>query len=911
MFFRLLFVAAMFFTGAPAAGTVLIDPSSPSTTTAAVVARLPSEAAVPTASSSTTDKPVVKEHPIAVPAIGPAGEVLGSSDAFKAQVTVGGIVADTAIAGGRVRSQVVETGAFQTVGVTWPGVDNVSDLGIQVRARVDGAWSQWASLAQGDNGPDTGSPDAIRGSKIGTDPLWVGNADAVQLSFAASHAGGPAGLSLALVDSAETPAATTGSPAEPAVGTASIAPAAFVTGAALRASVPAPHVITRAEWGASPQACTPGVASGLVGAVVHHTDDPNTYTSVAQAMQQIRNDQAYHINSLGWCDIGYNFLVDKWGNIYEGRAGSMDSPVIGAHAGGFNTGTVGIAMLGTYSDVTPSAATQEAVAQVIAWRLSSYYRDPTGSMTYTTSGGSDKYAAGSTVTLPVVVGHRDVYLTACPGSAGYATLGWVRSRAKAIIGASLVNPALSSSSVAMGTPVSVVARTISNLNWTLNVTDARTGVVVAGYIGYAQEAFGGVVATWDGLNLKGEPVGPGPYNLSLSAVSSATGLPVTPWSGIVQVTGSQNPPSVAAVPLASNLTFVPIVPVRLVDTRTDAQSLGSSSRMDLVVTGVGGIPVDAKAVSLNVTTVNSSAATFVRVWPAGQPTPAASSLNTDSKRTTGAGVVVGVGGEHKVSFYNNAGSTHLVVDATGYFTDAPATGSGYQPLVTGARVLDTRTTGGPMTSGERRTISVAGRLGIPLDATAVLVNVSSVGAQSAGYISAFPSGGSVPVTASVNHLPGTDVSNRTIVPLSSSGQLDLVLEGGSANVVLDVVGWFGPTGTLRYTPVVPVRGFDTRVSGGAVAAGETRSESIAAAGLPAAAQVAVVSLAATQQSAATTFVTTWASGAARPVASDLNTGAGRDQANLCAVPLVGSSSIQVYNDAGSTELVGDVLGYFG
>ena len=153
--------------------------------------------------------------------------------------------------------------------------------------------------------------------------MSIGNADAVQLAFTATAKGGPKGLSLALIGSAEKPTSA-GSPvarstrvraAGPAIQTA-----AFST--ALVQAVAAPTVITRAQWGAPAQACTPDVASTLVGAVVHHTADPNTYSTVAQAEQQIRNDAVYHINGLGWCDIGYNFVVDKWGNIYEGRANS-------------------------------------------------------------------------------------------------------------------------------------------------------------------------------------------------------------------------------------------------------------------------------------------------------------------------------------------------------------------------------------------------------------------------------------------------------------------------------------------------------------------------------------------------------------------------------------------------------------
>ena len=169
----------------------------------------------------------------------------------------------------------------------------------------------------------------------------------------------------------------------------------------------------------------PDVASKLVGAVLHHTAGSNDYSTVAQAEAQIRGDQAYHF-SLGWCDIGYNFIVDKWGNIYEGRANSMSQAVIGVHAGGFNTGTVGVAMLGTY-DAAPSAATQQAVAQIIGYRLAAYGVDGRGSMSYTTGVGENSKFKNQTVTLPRIFGHRDVAYTACPGNGGYAALPNIRA----------------------------------------------------------------------------------------------------------------------------------------------------------------------------------------------------------------------------------------------------------------------------------------------------------------------------------------------------------------------------------------------------------------------------------------------------------------------------------------------------
>jgi hypothetical protein len=863
--------------------------------------------------------PTVIALDVVVPPVSPtSGQVEETDELQRAQAAGDVITADHVTSGQRVESGVVETDNFQTVAVTWPGNAQADTLGAQVRTRAGAEWSGWVPLEADDSAPDVGTADATTstargGVRGGTDSVWVGDADAVQLSFSATPAGGPSGLKVTLVSSDATAAGT-------ATRVASTSRGATITGASYRSAayrtaplttaVSAPRIISRAEWGARPEACAPDVASTLLAAVVHHTAGSNDYQTVAQAMQQIRNDQAYHIDGRGWCDIGYNFIVDKWGNIYEGRANSASQPVIGVHAGGFNTATVGIAMLGSYDTVAPPAALQESVAQVIAWRLGAYYRDPLSTVGYTTWGGeTSRFPAGTRLALPVVVGHRDVDITACPGNSGYTALGWIKSRARQLIGATFVNPIMSATSVPIGGAVSVTGGVLSAIDWTLQVVDERTGVELSRTVGATGPSGGGAIATWDGRTSAGLQVGPGPYRLSLTGTERGTGAPVKAWSGSVEVTGSQNPTEVQAVPLAYDLRFVPVTPARLLDTRLTGQSLGPASRMDLQVAGLAGIPADAKAVALNVTTVASSRQTFVRVWPAGQPMSGASALNTDEARTTGAGVMVGIGGQGMVSIYNNLGSTHVVVDVTGYYTDAAGEGSSYTPMLTGVRLLDTRLSGGQMSDQQRRTVQVGGVGGIPADASAVVLNVSSVMATGAGNISAFPSGGPVPGTASVNHLPGQDVSNRTVVPLTG-GQLDLVLSGARADVVLDAVGWFGPGATLSFTPIIPARAFDTRLDGGTLSAGETRTFSVGATtGLPGDAAAAVVAIAATQQTALATFVTLWPDGIARPITSDLNTGAGRDQANLAVVPLT-SGRLQAYNNAGTVQLVVDVFGYF-
>ncbi|MBX9243914.1 N-acetylmuramoyl-L-alanine amidase [Actinotalea ferrariae] len=868
--------------------------------------------AVPSSTRPATTEPeapatTVTEVDVVVPAVTPEGEVEVTPELTRARSAEDAVAADEVVGTERVESEVLETDAFQTLGVTWPGTETVDGLAIEARTRADdGTWSDWRPLEASDAGADTGTADAAGEVRGGTDPVWVGEADAVQLSFPAEATPGPDGLRLTLVGSEAEHL-----PADDAVvgGQADASGVAFSTGP-VRMVGPEPAVISRAQWGARAQVCAPDVASTLVAAVVHHTAGSNSYASVAEAMQQIRNDQAYHIDGRGWCDIGYNFIVDKWGNIYEGRANSSTQPVIGVHAGGFNTRTLGISMLGTYGTVTPSAGTQESVARLIAWRLGQYHRDPTSTTGYTTLGGENSSVpGGTTLHLPVVIGHRDVAYTACPGNAGYATLPWLKQRARQLIGPTFINPALTATSIPHAGSVTITGGITSTVDWTLTATDTSTGMSHYYGTGAWGPSGGGAIATWNGRTTHGDPVGPGTYRLTLEGVERASGVRLLPWSATVQVGAGANPPPVAPVALASDLRFVPITPGRLLDTRQTAQALGPKGRVDVPVTGRFGVPPEAKAVALNVTTVASSAVTYLRVWPAGQGEPGASALNTDPARTTGAGMMVGVGGEGKVSILNNQGITHVVVDVTGYYTDAPGKGSPYGQLANGARVLDTRTTGGQLVPGTTRTVQVAGVGGIPADATAVAVNVSTIGPRGPGNVVAQPAGAGVTGTASVNHLPGHDVSNRTIVPLAG-GKVDLVLSGAQSDVVLDVVGWFGPSGTLEFTPIVPARAYDTRTDGGVVTQGQTRRFDVTGvSAVPADAQVAVFALAAAGQTARATFVTQWRDGATRPTTSDLNTGAGRDQVNLTFTGLA-NRRVQVYNNAGSTHLIADVFGYF-
>ena len=193
-----------------------------------------------------------------------------------------------------------------------------------------------------------------------------------------------------------------------------------------------PKVITRAGWGANENNRCKGADydNKLVGATVHHTAGSNNYTE-SQSAGIVRGIYQYHAQTLGWCDIGYNALVDKYGNIFEGRYGGLDKNVQGAHAGGFNTGTFGISMMGNYTSVAPSEAALNSVGNMIGWRLKVAGVKPTGQIQMTSGGTSySKYGYGKQVTLPTIFAHRDVGNTTCPGDAGYAQMGKIRSIAE-------------------------------------------------------------------------------------------------------------------------------------------------------------------------------------------------------------------------------------------------------------------------------------------------------------------------------------------------------------------------------------------------------------------------------------------------------------------------------------------------
>ncbi|TFV53595.1 N-acetylmuramoyl-L-alanine amidase [Blastococcus sp. TF02A_35] len=319
-----------------------------------------------------------------------------------------------------------DAAGFSLVGVTWAHDPAITDTVVHVRVQNgDGDWGEWTTI-EGEGLEQTG-PGPAGEARGGTAPLWTGPSTGVQAELVTRSGARPEDVRLDLIDPGTSAADT-------ALGEADIQETAD-------AATEMPPVYSRAQWGADPalRSWAPEYAPTIKAATLHHTADTNNYTA-DQVPAMMRSIYRYHSVSLGWGDIGYNVIADKFGRLWEGRDGGLADTPIGAHAGGFNTGTFGVSMLGNYDTVNTTQPMVDAVAAIIGWKFSLYGVDPYGRTTLVSGGGgTSRYAKGVAVTVPTIFGHRDVGSTACPGQYGYSRLGEIRQKAAARI-ANAVTP---------------------------------------------------------------------------------------------------------------------------------------------------------------------------------------------------------------------------------------------------------------------------------------------------------------------------------------------------------------------------------------------------------------------------------------------------------------------------------------
>ncbi|MFD8940300.1 N-acetylmuramoyl-L-alanine amidase [Streptomyces sp. NPDC059578] len=200
-------------------------------------------------------------------------------------------------------------------------------------------------------------------------------------------------------------------------------------------SAPKPPITSRVAWGADEglSAEGPEYNPDVKAVFVHHTAQTSTY-ACTDSPKIMRGLHTYHVQTVGWKDLGYNFAVDRCGTVFEGRKGGVDLPVLGAHTFGFNRESAGIAVIGDWDKQAAPSAAVASVARVAAWKLGQYKADPTGTVKLKAgaNGGNHqgtKFTSGQSYTFPRVSGHRDGFNTVCPGGQLYAQLPTIRSYA--------------------------------------------------------------------------------------------------------------------------------------------------------------------------------------------------------------------------------------------------------------------------------------------------------------------------------------------------------------------------------------------------------------------------------------------------------------------------------------------------
>ena len=434
---------------APAASIVTLDIVAP--TPPAVTGQAPAAQGAGSLVASEPVEPQVAEVPIT--GVDPAGLKALTSDASAPANAVSGQLRLASAGTGTDEELAALTApepvsGYATVGVTWKHGEHVADedITVSVRSLTGGTWSDWEEIEYHDeHAPDPGSEEA-RTARPGTDPIVVGDVDEVQVKAETVDGEVPADMKLALVDPGASADAVV---EEPAIDTAELGGAAdlalssgevdvttdpdvpvpgttdpgtdgegVLTGSAADVT-PKPLIYSRAQWGADERMRDKSSLGyyEIHAGFVHHTVNSNGY-SRRQVPSLMRGIYAYHTQSRGWSDIGYNFIVDRFGRIWEGRFGGVDRPVVGAHTLGYNESSFAMSALGNFDTARPSSAMLDAYGRLFAWKLSLHGIDASSTKQWV---GSKYFQA--------INGHRDAGQTACPGRHLYAQVPAIRSLA--------------------------------------------------------------------------------------------------------------------------------------------------------------------------------------------------------------------------------------------------------------------------------------------------------------------------------------------------------------------------------------------------------------------------------------------------------------------------------------------------
>lgn len=477
-----------------------------------------------------------------------------------AQIAVRAISTQQVSSGMRtILAQPRTTDVFTLVGVTWRGqIDSTSKF--EVRIHENGAWTNWIALPWSDEHGADGDSAEARNSLSGTDPLFTAPSNGIALRVTNKSGTVPTDISMSLVNSSITKqdrslistrnAATT-------VPSSVTSPQGAV--------VARPNLITRAQWGAdeSWRNQDPGMGTKIIAGFLHHTASSNGY-SASQGPAQMRSLYSYYTHSLHYKDLAYSFLIDLYGNVYEGRSGcprvvttacdGPSRPAIGAHTAGMNVNTFAISAIGNFQEASPGSAAlakmDEAIAGLMAWKIAPYGLDPKAIANIPMSSDPhhlSRYKEGDVAHVLTISGHRDVGQTVCPGKFLYPELPAIRDRISQLLTPVLAIPKTMPSVVADGSaaPIAISAVIVKGASWTIDVVNDADKSVVGHAQGSATKT-GPVSYKWLHVDDESKLLPLGTYTVRVKQT-----LPATPTSSATPSITPSRSTSSSATPTRS------------------------------------------------------------------------------------------------------------------------------------------------------------------------------------------------------------------------------------------------------------------------------------------------------------------------------------------------------------------------
>jgi hypothetical protein len=410
------------------------------------------------------------------------------------------------------------------------------------------------------------------------------------------------------------------------------------------------------------------------------------------------------------------------------------------------------------------------------------------------------------------------------------------------------------------------------------------------------------------------PLQPGTYT-----VTAATGARSVTWSFTVDPAAATvvQAPAPTALATANAAGFQPVEPARVVDTRENmgATALAAGVSKRIQIAGRGGIPQGASAVSGNFTVVSPAGDGYLTLWNCSTNQPVVSTVNFGTGQTTPNAATVPLDATGGLCVYSNV-NHQLVIDVNGFYSDGGA--SRFSPL-SPYRIADSRSNFATdrMTQGETVVLQVAGVAGVPADATAVSLNVTSTDAWTNGFITAWACDDEQPFVSSLNQQPGRVRPNLVVTPVAADGTVCLYASS-DVEIVVDVTGYYSPSSTQRFVPSAPFRFVDTRdrfraelnigTGGAQLGAGQVLTIQVAGVrNVPANAKAVSVNVTVTGASGSG-YITAWPCGE-RPVASTANYTAGESVSNAAQLPLSAGGQLCIFSQV-AAHVVVDMNGWW-